>query len=268
MLNVCFTGAGLADCKGFVFLTAFSAYSKHGLTVHRAGDMLDRARGSAGGRMQEEGDMAGTLGNSIPGAILHEDTVVAAGEPWSARIQQGDMLRLVDLEGRQAIDFLCYSAADHIDRYSAANTMKLNKNIYLGQGSVLWSMRAHRMMTIVEDTCASAHDTLYGCCSIEIDEIRYGKTKTRSCQSNFESELAKHGMGARDMAANINFFMSAPVAPDGAVAIVESLSQPGDHVDLRAEMDVLVVLSNCPERDNAASGDGPTPIRAMIYTPG
>ncbi len=182
-------------------------------------------------------------------------------------MKKGDVLRLVDLEGQQAIDFLCYSAADHIDRYSAANTMKLGKNIYLGRGSVLWSMRAHRMMTIVEDTCASAHDTLYGCCSIEIDKIRYGKTKTRSCQSNFEAELARHGMGPKDMAANVNFFMSAPVAPDGAVAIVEGKSGPGDHVDLRAEMDVLVVLSNCPERDNAACGDGPTPIRAVIYTP-
>ncbi len=212
--------------------------------------------------------MAETLGNSIPGATVHEDTIVPAGEPWSAHVKKGDVLRLVDLEGQQAVDFLCYSAADHIDRYSAANTMKLNGNIYLGRGSVLWSMRAHRMMTIVEDTCGSAHDTLYGCCSIEIDEIRYGKTKTRSCQSNFEKELARHGMGAKDMAANINFFMYAPVAPDGAVAIADSQSRPGDHVDLRAEMDVLVVLSNCPETDNAASGDGPTPIRAMVYTPG
>ncbi len=211
--------------------------------------------------------MAETLVNSIEGATVHEDTVVPACEPWSAHVKKGDVLRLIDLEGRQAIDFLCYSAADTIDRYSAANTMKLGQNIYLGKGSVLWSMRANKMMTIVEDSSACAHDTLYGCCSIEIDVIRYGKTKTQTCQSNFEAELAKHGMGARDMAANINFFMSAPVAADGAVAIVEGKSRPGDHVDLRAEMDVLVVLSNCPERDNAATGAEPTPIRAVIYTP-
>ena len=206
--------------------------------------------------------------DSIEGAAIHEDTIVPACMPWSAHVKKGDVLRLIDLEGRQAIDFLCYSAADTIDRYSAANTMKLGKNIYLGKGSVLWSMRAHMMMTIVEDSSACAHDTLYGCCSIEIDVIRYGKTKTQACQSNFEAKLAKHGMGARDMAANINFFMSAPVAADGAVAIVEGKSRPGDHVDLRAEMDVLVVLSNCPERDNAATGAEPTPIRALVYTPG
>ena len=115
------------------------------------------------------------------------------------------------------------------------------------------------MMTIVEDTCASAHDTLYGCCSIEIDEIRFGKTNARGCQSNFEAELAKHGMGPKDMAANINFFMYVPVAADGAVAIADSKSRPGDHVDLRAEMDVLAVISNCPERDNAAAGSNPRP---------
>ena len=204
---------------------------------------------------------------SIPGATIHEDTVVPAGAPWSARIRKGDRLRLIDLEGRQAVDFLCYDAADPTDRYNAANTIKLNHNIYLGEGCVLWSMRARKMMTIVEDTCGS-HDTLYGCCSIEIDEVRYGKTNTRGCQSNFEAELAKHGLGAKDMAANVNFFMYVPVAADGAVAIAEGLSKAGDYVDLRAEMDVLVVISNCPERDNPAAGGAPTPVRAIVYTPG
>ena len=204
---------------------------------------------------------------SIPGATIHEDTVVPACEPWSARIQKGGRLRLIDLEGRQAVDFLCYDAADPTDRYNAANTIKLNHNIYLGEGCVLWSMRARKMMTIVEDTCGS-HDTLYGCCSIEIDEVRYGKTNTRGCQSNFEAELAKHGLGAKDMAANVNFFMYVPVAADGAVAIAEGLSKAGDYVDLRAEMDVLVVISNCPERDNPAAGGAPTPVRAIVYTPG
>ncbi len=205
--------------------------------------------------------------NPIPGAAIHEDTVVPAGEPWSARIAKGDCLRLIDLEGQQAIDFLCYNAEDPGDRYNAANTLKLNNNIYLGQGCVLRSVRAREMMTIVEDTCGR-HDTIYGCCSIEIDEVRFGKTKTRACQSNFESELAKHGLGAKDMAANINFFMYVPVAADGAVAIAEGRSKPGDYVDLRAEMDLLVVISNCPETDNLAAGGAPTPVRAIVYTPG
>ncbi len=211
--------------------------------------------------------MADATEGPIQGAAIHEDTVVPACAPWSARIQKGDHLRLIDLEGRQAVDFLCYNAADPADRYNAANTIKLNNNIYLGAGCVLWSLRARKMMTIVEDTCGS-HDTLYGCCSIEIDEVRFGKTKTRGCQSNFEAELAKYGLGAKDMAANVNFFMYVPVAADGAVAIAEGLSKAGDYVDLRAEMDLLVVISNCPERDNPAAGGEPTPVRAIVYTPG
>jgi urea carboxylase-associated protein 1 len=203
----------------------------------------------------------------VPGASIHEDTIVPACEPWSARIKKGDRLRLIDLEGRQAVDFLCYSAADPADRYNAANTIKLNNNIYLGQGSVLWSLRAKRMMTIVEDTCGR-HDTLYGCCSIEIDEVRFGKTNTRGCQSNFEAELAKYGLGEKDVVANVNFFMYVPVAASGALAIADGLSEPGDYVDLRAEMDLLVVISNCPERDNPAAGFAPTPVRALVYTPG
>lgn len=208
-----------------------------------------------------------TNGNAhLPKGAIQEDTVVPAGQPWSATIAKGDVLRLVDLKGRQAVDFLCYSGADPADRYNAANTIKLNNNIYLGKGSVLWSMRAHRMMTIIEDSCGR-HDTVYGCCSIEIDEVRYGKTKTQSCQSNFESELAKYGLGPKDVVSNVNLFMYVPVQPDGALAIAKGVSKPGDHVDLRAEMDVLVVISNCPERDNPAAGFEPTPVRAIVYTP-
>ncbi len=176
------------------------------------------------------------------------------------------MLRLIDLEGQQAVDFLCYNAANPADRYNAANTIKLNKNIYLGKGSVLWSVRAQKMMTIVEDTCGS-HDTLAGCCSIEIDQVRFGKTNTQSCQSNFEAELAKYGMGEKDIIANVNFFMCVPVNADGGIAIADGLSKPGDYVDLRAEMDVLVVISNCPERDNPAAGFQPTPVQAIVYSP-
>jgi urea carboxylase-associated protein 1 len=201
-----------------------------------------------------------------PHASIHGDTIVPAGEPWSARIKTGDVLRLVDLEGRQAIDFLCYNASDPAERYNAANTIKLNQNIYLGKGCVLWSVRARAMMTIIEDSCG-AHDTLYGCCSIEIDEVRFGKSNTQSCQSNFAAELAKHGLGEKDIVANVNFFMNVPVGVDGAVAIADGLSKPGDYVDLRAEMDLLVVISNCPERDNPAAGFKPTPVRAIVYSP-
>ena len=197
-------------------------------------------------------------------AEVIEDTVVGAGLPWSGRVAQGESLVLVDLEGQQAIDFLCYNAGDPAERYHAPNTIKLQGNIYLGRGSVLQSVRARPMMTVVEDTCGG-HDTIFGCCSFELDDVRYGARNPRACQQNFESELARHGLGAAAVVPNINFFMRVPVSADGSAAIDDGWSKPGDHVTLRAEMDVLVVISNCPEALNPATGDGPTPIRAIRY---
>ncbi len=198
------------------------------------------------------------------GADVREDTVVPAGMPWSARIAAGEHLVLVDLEGRQAIDFLCYNADDPAERYHAPNTIKLAGSIYLGTGTVLRSVEARPMMTIVEDTCGG-HDTIFGCCSFKLDEVRFGRTNPRCCQKNFEQELARHGLGAKDVVPNVNFFMNVPVGADGAAAIEEGRSRPGDHVTLRAEMDVLVVISNCPEALNAATGGRPTPVRAIVY---
>ncbi len=201
-----------------------------------------------------------------PAGEIIEDTVVAAGHPWSGRITKGDYLRLIDLEGQQAIDFLCYNADDPSERYHAPNSIKIPGQIYLGKGSILRSVLARPMMTIVEDTCGG-HDTIFGCCSFALDEVRYGQTNARCCQQNFEEELGRHGLGPRDVVPNVNFFMRVPVAPDGSASIVDGISKAGDYVDLRAEMDILAVLSNCPEALNPATGSGPTPVRAIIYRP-
>lgn len=199
------------------------------------------------------------------GVEIVEDTVVPARAPWSARMEAGDRLRLVDIEGGQAIDFLCFNADDPSERYHAANTMKLQHNIYIEKGAVLRSSRARPMMTLIEDTCGR-HDTIWGCCAFELDDVRYGKRNAASCQSNFEKELAKRGVGAEHVVPNVNWFMNVPVAQDGAADIVLPRSQPGDYVDLRADMPVLAVLSNCPQEMNAASGpNGPTPVRAIVY---
>ena len=145
--------------------------------------------------------------------------------PWSGRIDRGEHLVLVDLEGQQAIDFLCFNADDPEERYHAPNTIKLQGNIYLGRGSVLWSVRARKMMTVVEDTCGG-HDTIFGCCSFELDDVRYGARNPRACQQNFESELARHGLGPAAVVPNINFFMRVPVEADGSAAIDDEWSRP------------------------------------------
>lgn len=190
-------------------------------------------------------------------------TIVAPGGRWSARLEVGERLRIIDLQGRQAVDFLCYAAEPPLDRYNAQNTVKINGSIYVGMGTLLYSDRAQVLMRVIEDTCGR-HDTLGGCCSAESNFVRYGVKDTPSCRANFTAELLSWGFGADAIVGNVNFFMSMPVGPDGAIAIVPGHSKPGDHVELVAEMPVIAVLSNCPQRHNPAAGFAPSPIEVTV----
>jgi urea carboxylase-associated protein 1 len=191
------------------------------------------------------------------------DIVIAPGSYWSGRVPRGATLRLVDLEGCQAVDFLCYSADDPTERYSAADTMKVAGSIFIGKGTRLYSDMGNALFTVVEDSCGR-HDTIGGCCSRESNRLRYGVEDGPNCRDNFLSGLACFGLGKKDIVANLNFFMSVPVRADGTMAIVEGHSKPGDAVELRAEMDVLVALSNCPQINNPANNFKPTPIQLVI----
>ncbi len=200
---------------------------------------------------------------SVPGKVI-SDTVVPARVPWSTVLAPGDVLRIVDLHGRQAVDFLCYDARDPSERYNAADTMKIAGNLYLGRNSRLYSDMGRVLLTMIEDTCGY-HDTIGGCCSAESNRVRYGDGDGPNCRDNFLAELARLGLGKKDIVANVNLFMSVPVREDGSMAIVDGHSRPGDFVDLRAETDVLAVLSNCPQMNNPAAGYDPTPIRVIVW---
>ncbi len=207
--------------------------------------------------------------SDIPDGTIIEDTVVPARAPWSARMKAGQMLRLIDMEGQQAIDFLCFGTEPfegQVERYHMPNTIKIPKNILLGKGSTLYSQFARPMMTVTDDSCGG-HDTIFGCCSFAVDQVRYGKQNVECCQRNFERELGRHGLGPEHVVANVNWFMNVPVAEGGEAEITDSQSRPGDFVDLRAEMDVIAVLSNCPQALNPATGQGPTPVRAIVFEP-
>jgi urea carboxylase-associated protein 1 len=197
------------------------------------------------------------------------DVTVPAGEPWSGVLTKGQVLRLTDLEGRQAVDFLCYNADDPSERYWATDTVKIQGNIYVTTGMALFSEKGRPLLRVIADTCG-AHDTIAGCCSRENNIARYGTPGLANCRDNFLTALRRHGMGSMHITPNVNFFMHAPVQGDGTIAIVEGRSRAGDYVDLAAEMNVLVVLSNCPQVNNPASGGRPTPVRVTIYsgTPG
>ena len=191
------------------------------------------------------------------------DEIIPARKPWGGRIRAGDVLNIIDLEGQQAVDFLCYDADNPGDRYCATNTIKVQGNIYVGRGTVLYADSGARLMTVIEDT-VGRHDTVYGCCSNPNTYLRYGVKTTESCYSNFETILASFGLGRDSIVPNINWFMSVPVLEDGSAGIATAAVKPGSHVALLAERDVLAVLSNCPQMHNPCKGYNPTPIRVTV----
>jgi urea carboxylase-associated protein 1 len=200
----------------------------------------------------------------LTGQIVH-DEIVAARAPWMHRVKAGETLRIIDLEGNQAVDFLLYATDDDAERYSAQDTVAAQANIFLRSGSVLLSNEGRPMMTIT-GTSVEYHDTIGGACSIESNSLRYGHhTKAQhSCVDNFLDANLRDGRGKRDMVSNVNFFMNVPVEADGALGIVDGISAPGLSVDLRAEMDVTVVVSNCPQINNPCNGFNPTPVRMIV----
>ena len=202
--------------------------------------------------------------SGLPGPVVHDETVPARA-PWLHRVRAGQTLRIVDLEGNQAVDFLIYAAHDDAERYSAQDTIAAQGNIFLKVGTALLSNEGRPMMTI-SATSVAWHDTIGGACSCESNTLRYGHhTKAQhACVDNFLDANAQAGRGKRDMVSNINFFMNVPVERDGALGIVDGISAPGLTVDLRAEMDVDVVVSNCPQINNPCNGFNPTPVRMIV----
>ena len=198
-----------------------------------------------------------------PGAI-RADVVIPPGEPWSGIVRKGETLRIVDLEGQQAVDFICFNAKDTKETYDVTVTVRLAARPFLRKGDVLYSNLANAMFTLVEDTVGN-HDTICGCCSAEINYRRYKVKDTPSCRANFLRELAKHGLDCRSLVPNVNFFMNIPFNAKAEFEIKAPLSRPGDHVDLAAEMDCLAVISNCPQIFNPANNFKPTPVRVLTF---
>src|SRR5579871_833137 len=195
---------------------------------------------------------------------------VEAGNSFVHEILQGQFVRIVDLEGNQAVDTLFYNAHNYADRYSAQDTIREQGNIYLTTGTKLISTERNVLLTIVADTCGR-HDTLGGACASESNMVRYAieKRYMHACRQSFLKALLDwdRGMSKRDLASNINFFMNVPVTPEGGLSFEDGVSDAGKYVELRAEMDVLVLISNCPQLNNPCNGYDPTPVRIVIMDP-
>ena len=194
--------------------------------------------------------------------------IIEAGDPFVHEIRRGQTVRIVDLEGNQAVDTLFYNAHDYSDRYSAQDTIREQASVYLTTGTRLMSTEGNVLLTITADTCGR-HDTLGGACAAESNMVRYAieKGHMHACRQSFLKALQhwKHGMEKRDITSNINFFMNVPVTPEGGLTFEDGVSEAGKYVELRAEMDVLMVISNCPQLNNPCNAYNPTPVQVLIW---
>ncbi|NZD52532.1 urea amidolyase associated protein UAAP2 [Rhizobium leguminosarum] len=195
-----------------------------------------------------------------------QEHFIPAEAPWSGIVRKGQTIRIEDSYGQQAIDTLFYRADDFAERYSSQDTMRTQGGAYIGTGTKIISNEGNVMLIMTADSCGR-HDTSAGACSCESNTVRFGHgTKyLHACRDNFVLEVTKHGMSKRDIVPNINFFMNVPIKSNGEMTIVDGISASGDYVELVAEMDVLCVISNCPQINNPCNGFDPTPIRVLIW---
>lgn len=195
--------------------------------------------------------------------------VVKAGDYWLHKVKNGQTLRILDLEGNQAADTLFFNANDTSERYSAMDTLREQGNVYLTGGSKLLSTQGNVMLEIVADTCGR-HDTLGGACATESNTVRYALEKKcmHACRDSWMLAVAENpetGLTKQDITHNINFFMNVPVTPEGGLTFADGISAPGKYVELQARMDVLVLISNCPQLNNPCNAYNPTPIEVLIW---
>lgn len=193
--------------------------------------------------------------------------VVAAGDPYLGEVRRGQTLRILDLEGNQAVDTLFYNADDVSERYDAQRTLREQRQVYLTTGTVLYSTLGRPMARVVADTCGR-HDTLGGACAQESNMVRYSldRRSMHACRDSFLRAIQHDGrLTKRDLTANINFFMNVPVTPDGGLCFADGVSAAGKYVELIAEMNLIVLISNCPQLNNPCNAYNPTPIELLVW---
>ncbi len=204
----------------------------------------------------------------LPAEATFRQTI-PAGDYWIDSLKKDQVLRIVDVEGNQSADTLFFNADDISERYSAVDTIREQGNVYLGCGSKLLSTAGNVLAEIVADT-VGRHDTLGGACAAESNTVRYAleKRTMHSCRDSFLLAVQKHdhlGLAKRDLTHNINFFMNVPVTSDGGLTFADGLSGPGKYVEMRAAIDIIVLISNCPQLNNPCNAYNPTPLEVLIW---
>jgi len=181
----------------------------------------------------------------VASAIIHRE-IIPGGWYWTTRLNCGEALRLISTGGASSIGLLAWSAADTSERLNHADTIKVQWAASLRKGRVILSDMGRVLFSIVEDTTGGAHDALAGGSTAATNEARYHSTTLRNTRDNFILAAGKLGLDRRDVHPCISFFAPVNVDAEGRFQWDASRRQTGDFIDLRAEMDVLVALSNCP----------------------
>ena len=207
--------------------------------------------------------------SNLAAATAIYSATVPAGDYWLHEVKKGQTLRIVDVDGNQAADTLFYNARDPHERYCATSTIRDQGKVYLGMGSRLISQDGNVMAIITADL-VGRHDTLGGACATESNTVRYAleKKTMHACRDSYVLALAEHdhwGLSKRDIGHNINFFMNVPITPEGGLSFADGVSGPGKYVEMVAEMDLLVLISNCPQLNNPCNAYNPTPIDVLIW---
>lgn len=208
-----------------------------------------------------------TVRDPVPGTVVRI-VEIPARHAAALEVRRGQVLRLIDVEGQQVGDLVCFNRGDLSERYSPQNTILFNRTISPKVGALLISDRGRPMMRVSADT-VGVHDLICGSCSEEYYRNRLDyQGPHRSCRSNLAEALAPWGIALNDIPFSFNVFMRWPVQPDGTVVPMAAPSKPGDYVDLLAEMDLVVANSACPSDITPTNAHNPTPMRFVVYEPG
>ena len=194
-----------------------------------------------------------------PGSILYQDTLSPACH-WSLQMRKGTSLRLIDEEGGANVGMLFYNPTNLLERYNAPDTLKCQHTFKLTKGNCLYSDMGRVFCSIVEDS-VGWHETVCGNTTSKSTKAKWGEKTYQDYHNDWNQngyisvlvELAKYGLGRKDMAANLNLFTAVPVDNEGNLKYVENNSKPGDFIELRFEMDTLVLMHTCPHPLNPST---------------
>lgn len=192
-------------------------------------------------------------------AILYEDTL-PGGCHWSLMMKRGTTLRLTDKEGGANVGMLFYNPVNLLERYNAPDTLKCQHTFKLTKGHCLYSDMGRIFCSIIEDT-AGWHDTVCGNTNRDIVTAKWGERRYQQYRNDWQLngydsflvEVAKYGLGKKDLAANLNVFSKVSVDDKGDLVFDPTAARAGAFIELRFEMDTLVVMHTCPHPLNPAA---------------